>query len=135
MSLPNIKVKRIDHVTLVVKDLEVSRVFYVDVLGMDEVDRPGFQFAGLWFQAATTQIHLILEHDESGPAHSYVPEECSISRTRHFAFEVDDAMQAAQKLEELGIEIVAGPKHRPDGPTQLYIFDPDRNLVELYSYS
>ncbi len=135
MPLPNIQVKRIDHVTLVVKDLDVSRKFYADLLGMQEVDRPGFRFAGLWFQAGTTQIHLILEHDDSGPAHSFVPEECLISRTRHFAFEVDDAMQAAQKLKELEIEIVAGPKQRPDGPTQLYIFDPDRNLVELYSYS
>src|SRR5262249_20740199 len=32
-----IKVKMIDHVTLVVKDLERSRRFYVDVLGMRQV--------------------------------------------------------------------------------------------------
>lgn len=135
MALSKIQVKRIDHITLVVKDLEVSRAFYVDLLGMQEVPRPGFSFAGSWFQIGDTQIHLILEHDESGPAQGYVPEECSISRTRHFAFEVADAMVTAGQLRELGIEIVAGPKQRPDGPTQLYIFDPDRNLVELYSYS
>lgn len=134
MSAPPIQVKRIDHVTLVVKDLDVSRQFYVETLGMQEVERPGFRFAGLWFQAGTTQIHLILEHDESGPARVFVPEQCSMSRTRHFAFEVDDAMQAASRLEELRIPIVVGPKQRPDGPTQLYIFDPDQNLVELYSY-
>jgi len=130
-----IQVKRIDHVTLVVKDLETSRKFYVDLLGMEEVHRPNFLFAGSWFQAGTTQIHLILEHDESGPASVFLPEECSISRTRHFAFEVDDAMAAKAVLDEQGIEIVAGPKSRPDGPTQLYIFDPDQNLVELYSYN
>ncbi|MCA9080507.1 MAG: VOC family protein [Planctomycetaceae bacterium] len=133
MSAP-IQVKRIDHVTLVVKDLEASRRFYVDVLGMEEVPRPNFSFPGLWFQAATTQIHLILEHDESGPAGVFLPEECSISRTRHVAFEVDNALQAHDELNRLGIEIVAGPKNRPDGPTQLYVFDPDQNLVELYSY-
>ncbi|MCA8997084.1 MAG: VOC family protein [Planctomycetaceae bacterium] len=132
MALP-IHVKRIDHVTLVVRDLEESRQFYVDVLGMVEVSRPGFSFPGLWFQAGSTQIHLILEHDESGPARVFVPEECSISRTRHFAFEVEDAMAAKDRLDELGIAIVAGPKSRPDGPTQLYVFDPDRNLVELFS--
>jgi catechol 2,3-dioxygenase-like lactoylglutathione lyase family enzyme len=131
---PPIRVQRIDHVTIVVKDLEVSRRFYVDVLGMEEVPRPGFEFPGLWFQAANTQIHLIGEHAESGPAVSFVPEVCSISRTRHFAFEVADALTAQARLTELGIEIVAGPKHRPDGPIQLYVFDPDRNLVELFSY-
>lgn len=135
MPESKIQVKRVDHITLVVKDLDVSKQFYVDLLGMEEVDRPGFRFAGSWFQIGTVQIHLILEHDESGPAKSYVPEECQISRTRHFAFEVEDAMATAEVLRSLEIEIVAGPKQRPDGPTQLYIFDPDRNLVELYSYS
>lgn len=128
-----IQVRQIDHVTLVVKDLEVSRKFYVNVLGMEEVPRPGFRFPGLWFQAGSTQIHLIGEHDESGPAKVFVPEECSISRTRHFAFEVDDALAAKAELDQLGIEIVAGPKSRPDGPTQMYVMDPDRNLVELFS--
>ena len=132
MAAP-IRVKRIDHVTFVCKDMEASRKFYADVLGMDEVPRPGFKFPGLWFQAGTTQIHLIGEHPESGPASVFIPEECAISRTRHVAFEVDDAMAARDRLVELGIEIQAGPKNRPDGPIQLYVFDPDRNLVELYS--
>ena len=109
--------------------------FYVGVLGMQAVERPGFAFPGLWFQAGATQIHLILEHDESGPAQVFVPEQCSISRTRHFAFEVEDAMHTKAALEQLGIPIVAGPKSRPDGPIQLYVMDPDDNLVELFSYS
>lgn len=130
-----IQVKRIDHVTIVVKDLERSRRFYVDVLGMTEVPRPGFPFPGLWFQAGTTQIHLILEHDESGPARVFIPEQCSLSRTRHFAFEVEDALQAKGILDEIGIPLAAGPKSRPDGPTQMYVMDPDDNLVELFSYA
>jgi catechol 2,3-dioxygenase-like lactoylglutathione lyase family enzyme len=128
-----IRVKHIDHVTVVVKSLEMSREFYVDVLGMQEVPRPRFRFPGLWFEAGPTQIHLIEEHPESGPARVFVPEKCEISRTHHFAFEVDDAMAAAQRLQELGIPIAAGPKQRPDGPTQVYVMDPDRYLVELFS--
>lgn len=126
-------VKQIDHVTLIVKDMEKSRQFYVDLLGMDEVPRPAFGFPGLWFQAGATQIHLIEEHEESGPAKIFVPEKCQISRTRHFAFEVDDAMSTAEILNELDVPIVAGPKNRPDGPIQFYINDPDGNLVELFS--
>lgn len=116
-----------------VRDLERSRAFYADLLGMTEVPRPGFQFAGLWFQAGSTQIHLILESADSGPATVFIPEQCSISRTRHVAFEVASAAEAVRILGEQGVEIVAGPKARPDGPTQLYVFDPDRNLVELFS--
>ena len=63
-----IGVTGIDHVTLVVADLERSAAFYVDLLGMQRVARPGFNFPGLWFQAGATQIHLILQHQNSGPA-------------------------------------------------------------------
>jgi len=133
VTVTPIRVKQIDHVTLVVKDLTKSRQFYVDLLGMDEVPRPGFGFPGLWFEAGGTQIHLIEEHKESGPAKIFVPEKCQISRTHHFAFEVDDAMATIECLKEHGVPIAAGPKNRPDGPTQLYINDPDGNLVELFS--
>jgi catechol 2,3-dioxygenase-like lactoylglutathione lyase family enzyme len=128
-----IRVRYIDHVTLVVKDLERSRRFYVNILGMEEVPRPGFRFPGLWFQAGPSQIHLIGEHDESGPPGVRAPAGSSISRTNHFAFEVADAYAAAAYLKEVGIPLAAGPKQRPDGPIQLYIQDPDGFLVELFS--
>ena len=110
-----IRVRQIDHVTLVVTDLERSRRFYVDVLGMTPVARPAFPFDGLWFQAGSTQIHLIREHADSGPADVFVPGECKISRTRHFAFEVDDALAARDRLLELGLTLADGPKHAPTG--------------------
>lgn len=129
-SVP-INVKCIDHVTLVVNNLDDSRRFYVDGLGMHEIERPGFSFSGLWFQAGNTQIHLILEHDESGPAGNSVA--ATSSRTHHFAFEVDDANSAAGRCRELEIPIVSGPKSRPDGFTQTFVTDPDGYVVELCS--
>lgn len=128
-----IRVQQIDHVTIVVRDLERSRGFYVDVLGMQPVERPGFRFPGLWFQAGATQVHLIEENAESGPAGNRVAPGATISRTRHFAFEVDNALEAEQALREADVAIVAGPKQRPDGPTQLYVQDPDGHVVELFS--
>ncbi len=89
-----LRVHSIDHVTLVVKDLERSRRFYVDVLGMREVPRPAFSFAGSWFQAGATQIHLILEFAGSGPAGNLLPAPQRGSRTQHLAFLVDDAEAA-----------------------------------------
>lgn len=132
--MPALQVRQIDHVTFVVHSLEQSRAFYVDLLGMAEVPRPGFSFPGLWFQAGSTQIHLILEGLDSGSAKTVIPENRSLSRTRHIAFEVASAAEAVQVLAEHRVEVVAGPKARPDGPTQLYVFDPDRNLIELFSY-
>jgi glyoxylase I family protein len=66
-NLP-IKVKSIDHITIISSDLDATRKFYVDGLGMEEVARPDFNFPGLWFQAGPTQIHVTLESPEAGKA-------------------------------------------------------------------
>ena len=130
-----IAVRTLDHVTVVVGDLEASRTFYVDVLGMLEVPRPAFSFDGLWFQSGPTQIHLILEYEGSGPAGNLVPSEHRGARTHHFAFQVDDAHACAARLQELDVPIVAGPKERPDGAVQVFVCDPGGHVVELTSGS
>ena len=123
---PRIRVKSLDHVTLVVRSLEASRKFYVDLLGMDEVPRPDFSFTGSWFQAGPTQIHLIL--DESATADG-----SDSTRTHHFAFQVDDAAAAVPRIEAAGVHMISPPKSRPDGATQVFIRDPDGHSVELCS--
>jgi glyoxylase I family protein len=134
-SASPLRVKTLDHVTLVVKDLERSHAFYAGVLGMQPVERPNFSFPGSWFQAGKTQIHLILEHPESGPAGVPIPEQLlGMSRTHHFAFEVDDAYAATETLRQKGIPVVSGPKNRPDGMIQVFATDPDGHVVELCSW-
>lgn len=128
-----IKVKAIDHVTLVVKDLAKSRRFYVEVLGMREVRRPAFSFGGLWFQAGKTQIHLILEFSGSGPAGNLLPEHLRGSRTQHVAFEVDDTDATVAHLKAAEVPIVSGPKPRPDDYQQIFVTDPDGHVIELCS--
>ena len=130
-SASSIQVKHIDHVTLVVKSVEASRRFYVDLLGMIEVPRPAFDFQGAWFQAGATLIHLIEEHDRSGPAGFPVELLKKSSRNHHFAFEVDDATAAAETLKSMGIELVDDAKTRPDGAVQVFLTDPDGHVVEL----
>ncbi len=133
-----LQVKSIDHVTFIVKDLEASRQFYVDLLGMTLVPRPNFDFQGLWFQAGSTLIHLILQHDKSGPAGILKPPHLTSSRTHHLAFLVEDcpaAFQTIQRLIDSGhsIQIVHPLKRRPDGAHQLFLADPDGHIIELTS--
>ena len=45
------KIRSLDHAAVLVKDVERSRYFYGQVLGMDEVPRPSnFDFPGAWFR-------------------------------------------------------------------------------------
>ena len=132
-KVSSLQVKTIDHITIVVRDLEQSSRFYTDVLGMNEVERPNFEFPGQWFQAGSTQIHMNVQGEEAGQAGLPPLGAKSLARGFHFAFEVDHCDAAAERLKELGVPIVMGPRSRPDGARQLYIYDPDGHLVEIYS--
>ncbi len=48
---------RLDHAALLVKDVERSRQFYRQVLGMDEI--PGL--GAIWLAKGSAQIHLLGE--------------------------------------------------------------------------
>ena len=128
-----LRVQQIDHITLVVNDLEASRRFYVEALGMEVVPRPAFDFAGLWFQAGQTLIHLILQSEQSGPAGVNEDGRTKTSRGHHLAFSVEDAAAAATELEAAGVPFLSKPKLRPDGAVQVFVFDPDGHVIELCS--
>lgn len=128
-----IRVKGLDHVTLVVSDLERSRKFYCEVLGMAETCRPAFPFPGLWFQAGHTQVHLILEMPGCGTTgDAQDGPEIRAGLAHHFAFEVEDAHAAAEHLKARGVRIMGGPARRPDGCIQVWFYDPDGYVVEVF---
>ena len=130
---PALRVKGIDHVTLVTSDLERSRKFYCDVLGMEPTARPDFPFPGLWFRAGGTQVHLILEAEGCArPGDHSIREDTGAGLAHHFAFEVDDAHAAAAALQERGVRIMGGPVSRPDGCIQVWFYDPDGYVVEVF---
>ena len=133
-TTPALQVTGIDHVTLVVADLERSRKFYCDLLGMRVVERPGFSFPGSWFQVGHQQIHLILAHDGSAPAGFPAPAEyVRPGRTFHYAFEVADATIVPDILKAHGVEMKGEPRHCPDGCLQVFCMDPDGHVVEVFS--
>src|SRR3982750_1361959 len=88
---PSLRVKSFDHVTLICADLEATRRFYVDFLGMTEVPRPAFKFPGLWFQLGNVQIHATQQSPDAGRAGWANQGGAVTSRGHHIAFKVDDA--------------------------------------------
>jgi catechol 2,3-dioxygenase-like lactoylglutathione lyase family enzyme len=124
---------RIQHVGLIVSDLERSRRFYGEVLGLEEVARPpNFTFAGAWYRLDGTEIHLLAEADTTGGAGQDAGNGAAQGMTHHVAFEVDDLGDALSRLARHGVPLAGGPMPRGDGYVQAFFFDPDGHVLELF---
>jgi catechol 2,3-dioxygenase-like lactoylglutathione lyase family enzyme len=128
-----ISVTAFDHVTIICADLEATRQFYVDFLGMTAVPRPTFRFPGLWLQKGDVQIHATQESPEAGRAGWADQGGKVVSRGHHIAFRVDDVSQALAVIENHRVRVASPLQQRPDGDRQLYLYDPDGHVVELVS--
>jgi len=125
---------KLQHCSLIVVDLDRSKAFYRDYLGMEEIPRsPTFTFGGAWFISEGTEIHMILAADTTAPA-GLRPggKGAETGLATHFAFLVDDVYKMAERAQEMNVPIVGGPILRGDGILQLYIYDPDSYLIELF---
>lgn len=121
-----LQIKHLHHVSLIVTDLERSIAFYRDVLGLQEIPRPNFGFPGAWLAVGDSgqQLHLLVHPGETSRTGGID------SRDGHFAMAVDSYAAAAAHLERLGIPY----EGKPDSITgfaQIFLLDPDRNIVEL----
>ena len=125
---------RIQHVGLVVSDVERSRRFYADALGLEEVPRPAnFTFDGCWFRFGGTELHLLAEAHTTGGAGQAAGEGAARGLTSHVAFEVDELEPALERLAAHGVQLAGGPMPRGDGVTQVFFLDPDGYVLELFA--
>ena len=113
------RVEAIQHVALNVTDLGAARRFYLDVLGLDEIDRPDFGVPGLWMACGATQIHLV-EVEANEPAEG-----------QHVAFQVGDIEATVEDLRAAGVEVSDPFEIASGAGRQAFLEDPAGNLLEL----
>ena len=128
---------RLQHVGLIVSDLERSRRFYGEALGLAEVPRPSnFTFAGAWFRFGESEIHLLAEADTTGRAGALDPgPSAAFGLVAHIALEVEDLAAACGRLERNGVPLIGGPMPRGDGVTQVFFRDPDGYVLEFFEWT
>lgn len=128
-------IETIHHVSLPVRDLDRSKEFYTEILGLREIERPPFDFPGCWYQLGDRQLHLIV-HDNP----TFRQARSVDSRDVHFAVRVRSYREALEFLRSRGYrdDLEAGPllrmKVTPQamaGFPQIFILDPDRHVVEI----
>lgn len=133
---PSMKIEAIHHVSLGVTDLERSRQFYREILRLEEIERPPFNFPGAWFSVgASQQLHLIVH-----PNSTFRSGKGLDTRDGHFAIRVASYRQMVVYLWSRGYREEAGSDelkrlilqpYATAGFPQIYILDPDRNVIEI----
>ena len=54
-----INIISLNHASFIVADITLSREFYCEVLGVQQVERPDLGFPGIWMQLGEQQLHLL----------------------------------------------------------------------------
>jgi catechol 2,3-dioxygenase-like lactoylglutathione lyase family enzyme len=112
---------QIDHCSVIITDVERSRRFYREVLGLKEIHKPRtFDFVVVWFELGDTQLHLLLKN---------MPDTLS---PRHFALRVSDCAAARAYFRSEGVptqETTPIP-----GADRFFISDPDGNRIEIIQW-
>jgi len=115
---PALSFQRVHHVSINVNDVAASIRFYRDVLELEPLARPAFDFAGAWFGLGEQQLHLIEAPDFVAPV------------GQHFALFVEDIDAAIQVLGDRGVA-VSKVTQIPGVCRQAFFTDPTGNSIEL----
>jgi len=129
------KVKKINHVAVVVADIESARAFWEDALGigMDHVEDVPAQKAKVgFFPVGEGEIELVQPTDaESGTA-KFLQERGG--GMHHLCLEVDDIEGMLARLSEKGVRLINEKPMELEGRKMAFIHPKSANgvLVELY---
>ena len=124
------RIDRLDHFVLTVRDIDATCAFYTRVLGMD-ARTFGDGRRSLHFGAAKINLH---QHGREFEPRAATPvpgsaDICLIAST--------PLGEVTRHLLECGVEIIDGPVQRTGatGPIlSVYFRDPDGNLIEVSNY-
>ena len=116
-------VRQINHVTLIVNDLEAARAFYENELGLEPLPVFNFDYPTQFYRINQTQQLHLTEWPDDPP-----------SFRGHVCLQVEgfDTLFARMLARE-AIDVAPWGRIRrlPDGAMQMFVRDPAGNLVEI----
>ncbi|OBK65194.1 VOC family protein [Mycobacterium sp. 1165178.9] len=115
---------RLDYVIHYVESLNRSVAFYRDVIGLRvRIEGDGY----VEFEMENTKFSLF----ERSKLPELIGRDGGNPPCGEIGFLIDDVDAEAERLRELGVEILRGPVDRPWRERTLHVADPDGNIVEF----
>ena len=134
-------IRKLGHYSIRTGDLEASRRFYTEVLGMKEGFRPPFRFPGIWLYLGGDEgdygvVHIIgIDRNDPEGLKAYLgdkPEESlyGSAAVDHLAFLATNLVEMHRRLHVAGLEF--RERTVPSlGLHQVFVEDPSGVTIEL----
>ena len=128
----------LEHVLVLSDDIDATRDFYRDIVGLRVGPRPALEFAGYWLYADArsacvhvAERHAYLKHAASLglPASGVGSSHSGGGAIDHIAFTEGDYDAVAARIGAAGITPVQNAV--PGGPRQLFLHDPNGIRIEI----
>lgn len=120
----------LNHYTIRVRDLEQTKDFYQEVVGLKVGDRPPLPFPGYWLYCGDVPtVHLIGHRAEDTPIADGAAAPAPTGRLDHIAFSCNGLKEMRSNLQSRGIKFDERVLPRMN-MTQLFYLDPDGISVE-----
>ncbi len=131
-------VTAIEHVLVLSDDIERTRDFYCEVVGLEVGDRPPLAFPGYWLYAGAGDQRLRSHRRAPTVRDARRRPRVAGPRARpgpiagpvdHVAFNASDYDELLERLKRSGVAAVTNVV--PGGPRQVFIEDPNGVRVEI----
>ncbi len=130
-------IEKLDHYSIRTKDVERTRCFYTDVMGLEVGPRPNFPFPGVWlYQGRSAVVHVIgIDPDDPSGLHDVlgdkdVETQSGTGAIDHVAFAGSDLGAMRERFRAANV-----PFRERTVPTlnlhQVFLEDPNGVTIEL----
>ena len=123
----------LQHYTIEPADLDRTKDFYCDVLGLENGDRPPLDFPGYWlYSGGQATVHLMgtRKPREGIVVRGTEKKFDDTGRFDHIAFSASDLAGVRKRIEGKKVKFREQVIPRTGG-TQIFLYDPDGIGVEL----
>ena len=119
---------RLQHVLVLTDDLDATKAFYCDVLGLEVGARPTLPFPGYWLYADGVACVHVAEREPYDAHASSMGLPAKASPVDHVAFAANGYDALIELLGAAGVEVTTN--HSAAG-AQLFFDDPNGARIEL----
>ena len=120
----------LNHYTIQARDVEKTKDFYEQIVGLKVGDRPPLNFPGYWlYCGGVPTVHLIGPRPENEPIPDASGDPAKTGRLDHIAFSCEGLQDMKANLSGHGIKFDERVLPRLN-MTQLFYYDPDGIAVE-----